>query len=66
MKFFAIDSGRGLYYVLLIEPVPSMAMPLWYAVQRYIYNVLKEYGADVCALDPTESIEGCWNYQFKK
>ncbi|MDU4935074.1 MAG: DNA-binding response regulator [Peptostreptococcaceae bacterium] len=50
---FLIDSGRGLYYVLLIEPVPSMAMPLWYAVQRYIYNVLKEYGADVCALDPT-------------
>ena len=28
---FLIDSGRGLYYVLLIEPVPSMAMPLWYA-----------------------------------
>lgn len=38
---FLIDSGRGLYYVLLIEPVPSMAMPLWYAVQRYIYNQLK-------------------------
>lgn len=50
---FLIDSGRGLYYVLLIEPVPSMAMPLWYAVQRYIYNALKEYGADACALDPT-------------
>lgn len=50
---FLIDSGRGLYYVLLIEPVPSMAMPLWYAVQRYIYNVLKEYGADANALDPT-------------
>lgn len=50
---FLIDSGRGLYYVLLIKPVPSMAMPLWYAVQRYIYNQLKEYGADACALDPT-------------
>lgn len=50
---FLIDSGRGLYYVILIEPVPSMAMPLWYAVQRYIYNQLKEYGADACALDPT-------------
>ena len=50
---FLIDSGRGLYYVLLIEPVPSMAMPLWYAVQRYIYNQLKEFGADRKALDAT-------------
>lgn len=50
---FLIDSGRGLYYILLIEPVPSMATPLWYAVQRYFYNVLKEYGADASALDPT-------------
>ena len=50
---FLIDSGRGLYYVLLIEPVPSMAMPLWYAVQRYIYNQLKEFGADRQALDAT-------------
>lgn len=50
---FLIDSGRGLYYVLLIEPVPSMAMPLWYAVQRYLYNKLKEFGADANALDPT-------------
>ena len=50
---FLIDSGRGLYYVLLIEPVPSMAMPLWYAVQRHLYNELKEFGADANALDPT-------------
>lgn len=50
---FLIDSGRGLYYVLLIDPVPSMAMPLWYAVQRYLYNELKEFGADANALDPT-------------
>lgn len=50
---FLIDSGRGLYYVLLIEPVPSMAMPLWYAIQRYLYNELKEFGADANALDPT-------------
>lgn len=50
---YLIDSGRGLYYILLIEPVPSMAMPLWYAVQRYLYNELKEFGADANALDPT-------------
>ena len=37
---YLIDSGRGLYYVILIKPVPSMALPLWYAVQRYLYNNL--------------------------
>ena len=30
-----------------------MAMPLWYAIQRYLYNELKEFGADANALDPT-------------
>ncbi|MCC0654888.1 MarR family transcriptional regulator [Clostridioides sp. ES-S-0001-03] len=48
-----VDSGRGLYYVLKLEPVPSKALPLWYAIQRYIYNQLEEFGADAKALDPT-------------
>ena len=30
-----------------------MALPLWYAVQRYLYNNLKSFGADANALDPT-------------
>ncbi len=50
---YLIDSGRGLYYVILIKPVPSMALPLWYAVQRYLFNSLKQFGADANALDPT-------------
>ncbi|MGL5717439.1 MAG: hypothetical protein ACRCX2_30780 [Paraclostridium sp.] len=50
---YLIDSGRGLYYVILIKPVPSMVMPLWYAVQRYLFNELKKFGADANALDPT-------------
>ena len=50
---YLIDSGRGLYYVILIKPVPSMALPLWYAVQRYLFNNLKKFGADANALDPT-------------
>lgn len=50
---YLIDSGRGLYYVILIKPVPSMALPLWYAVQRYLFNALKQFGADANALDPT-------------
>lgn len=50
---YLIDSGRGLYYIILIKPVPSMGLPLWYAVQRYLFNNLKQFGADANALDPT-------------
>lgn len=48
-----IDSGRGLYLQWNIEPVPSKALGLWYAIQRYFYNKLKDFGADAAALDPT-------------
>lgn len=48
-----IDSGRGLYLIWLIEPVPYKALPLWKAVEEYIYSQLKEFGADRMALDPT-------------
>ncbi|MBF8984902.1 helix-turn-helix domain-containing protein [Lutibacter sp. B2] len=48
-----IDSGRGLYLIWLIEPVPSHALSLWYACQRFFYNELKKFGADAKALDPT-------------
>lgn len=48
-----IDSGRGLYLIWLIDPVPYMALPLWKAIEEYIYKELKEFGADRMALDPT-------------
>lgn len=48
-----IDSGRGLYLIWLINSVPSQALPLWKAVEEYLYNDLKSYGADRKALDPT-------------
>lgn len=48
-----IDSGRGLYLVWLINSVPSKALPLWKAVEEYLYSVLKPFGADRQALDPT-------------
>ena len=50
---FIIDSGRGLYLEWKINAVPSMALPLWKAVQEYLYGVLKPYGADRQALDCT-------------
>lgn len=48
-----IDSGRGLYLIWLIEAVPNKALPLWKAVQEYLYRQLKEFGADRQALDAT-------------
>ena len=50
---FVIDSGRGMYLIWLINSVPSMALPLWKAIQDYLYNQLKGFGADRQALDAT-------------
>ncbi|MGN2371986.1 DNA-binding response regulator [Clostridium cagae] len=48
-----IDSGRGLYLIWRINSVPSQALPLWKAVEEYLYNQLKQFGADRQALDAT-------------
>ena len=48
-----IDSGRGLTLGWTIERVPYMALPLWKAIQEYLYSKLKEFGADRKALDAT-------------
>ncbi|CEK35467.1 DNA-binding response regulator [Paraclostridium sordellii 8483] len=48
-----VKSGRGLNLIWSIEPVPYMALPLWKAIQEYLYKELKEFGADRKALDPT-------------
>lgn len=50
---FIIDSGRGLYLIWILKSVPSKALPLWKAVEEYLYSVLKPFGADRQALDPT-------------
>ena len=42
---FVIDSGRGLYLILLINKLPCKALPLWKAVEEYLYNQLKQFGA---------------------
>ena len=48
-----IDSGRGLYLIWLLNSVPSKALPLWKSIEEYLYSVLKPFGADRQALDPT-------------
>ena len=53
MPNLVIDSGRGLYLIWIINSVPSKALPLWKAVEEYLYKQLKPFGADRQALDPT-------------
>ena len=48
-----LDSGRGLALLWNINKVPSQALPLWKAIQEYLYHQLKEFGADRQALDAT-------------
>uniref|UniRef100_UPI0022E670ED DNA-binding response regulator n=1 Tax=Clostridium perfringens TaxID=1502 RepID=UPI0022E670ED len=43
---YVIDSGRGMYLIWLINKVPSQALALWKAIQEYLYNQLKCFGAD--------------------
>lgn len=50
---YVIDSGRGMYLIWLINSVPSKALPLWKAVQEYLYSQLECFGADRKALDAT-------------
>lgn len=48
-----VDSGRGLYLIWKIEPVPYKALPLWKAIEEHFYTRLKDFGADRKCLDPT-------------
>ncbi|MCJ8341707.1 MAG: hypothetical protein MJH09_02485 [Cetobacterium sp.] len=50
---YVIDSGRGMYLIWIINAVPSQALPLWKAIQDYLYKQLKDFGADRQALDAT-------------
>ena len=55
---FIVDSGRGLYLIWLLNSVPSKALPLWKAIEEYLYSLLKPFGADRQALDPTRVLRG--------
>lgn len=62
---FIVDSGRGLYLIWLIEQVPSQALSLWKAMQYYLYNALKEFGADRAALDAARVLRVVGSYNLK-
>ena len=44
-------SGRGLVLHWKIEPVPYMALPLWQAIQKYLFSKFEFVGADPKSLD---------------
>lgn len=48
-----VESGRGLTLYWKINSVPSKALTLWKAMQYFLYKELKEFGADINALDPS-------------
>lgn len=60
-----VDSGRGLYLIWLIESVPSKAFTLWKAMQDYLYNQLKDFGADRAALDAARVLRVIGSYNTK-
>lgn len=60
-----VDSGRGLYLIWLLERVPSQAINLWKAMQYYLYNALKEFGADRAALDAARVLRVIGSYNMK-
>lgn len=50
---YCIESGRGIYLIWIIEPVPYKALPLWRAIEENFYQKLKQLGADKKCLDCT-------------
>jgi len=50
---YVVFSGRGLTISWAIDPIPASRFPEWSLAQEYIYNQLKEMGADAGAKDPS-------------
>lgn len=48
-----IDSGKGMYAIFKIKPVPSMGVTLWSALQKYLCKKLEHIGSDFACTDPT-------------
>ena len=49
---FLIDSGRGIYYVILINE-DKKKLPEWQTIEKFLYNKMEWLGADAKCLDAT-------------
>lgn len=53
---YVVSSGRGLHIVWLTEGVPSVALPVWKAVQKRLGEVFRDMGPDAVAAGPTGNL----------
>lgn len=51
MPSMIVDSGRGLHLYWRIENAPYGAIQTWQELEDYLYNQLKDLGADIKATD---------------
>lgn len=49
---FLIDSGRGIYYVILINE-SKKKLPEWQTIEKFLYSKMEWLGADAKCLDAT-------------
>lgn len=65
---FIVDSGRGLYLVWHLKRLPKEALPTWRTFQEFLYNQLKDYGADRRSLDAARifRVDGSINAKSNK
>ena len=49
---FLIDSGRGIYYVILINE-DKKKLPEWQTIEKFLYSKMEWLGADAKCLDAT-------------
>jgi hypothetical protein len=61
----AISTGRGLALVWRHEPVPGHILPKWARCQQYIFEALKELGADPGAKDAVRVMRLVGTYNSK-
>lgn len=63
-----INSGHGINLIWRIKRIPAQALPLWRTVEQYLYEQLKDLGADSKALDATRvfRVEGTYNSKYAK
>ena len=61
-----INSGHGINLIWRIKRIPAQALPLWRAIEQYLYEQLKDFGADAKALDATRVFraEGTYNGKY--
>lgn len=62
---YIIDSGRGLYYIILLENTTNKDLALWKTVEVYLFEKMKHLGADPQCLEATRVLRTIGSYNSK-